>query len=318
MIDLRIPSAAVRGFNYHPSYSCGSLEDWLLYDAEVWRRELENGKRLYPKFNTVRIWLSWNAYCRGEATFLAAVKSAVEICRSLDLLVIPVVFNRWHDPMVDCDGIYIDHFLPGSSWLLKFGDPFGGYIDALAEAFGQEEQILAWDICNEPFAYGKEFPLKDAVMPHELDWICRMTERLRRGVSQPIGVGSTGKHSMRVFGNIFDVYLTHLYYRGEPLEEFEARVKGFVDESVEDGCPLIVSECCWGSTDDRHRTELIRQTLATFQKYSIGFVAHALQYCGCADLHDACDGRLTETIGNLAFTTKDGGMRPYHDVFNEF
>ena len=60
-------------------------------------------------------------------------------------------------------------------------------------------------------------------MPHELDWICRMTERLRRGVSQPIGVGSTGKHSMRVFGNIFDVYLTHLYYRGEPLEEFEAR-----------------------------------------------------------------------------------------------
>lgn len=318
MKSLRISPDAVRGFNYHPSYSGGSFEDWLLFDASVWERELENGKRLYPNINTIRIWLSWNAYCRGEQKFIAAVQSAIEICRKLELVVIPVIFNRWHDPMVDCDGVYLDHFLPGSSWLLKFGDPFEDYIDALAKAFGKEEQILVWDICNEPFAYGKNFPLKEEIYPHELAWIQRMTAKLRAGVSQPIGIGSTGKHSMRDFGNIFDVYLTHLYYRGEPVEEFEARVKRFVDEAHEDGCPLIVSECCWGSTDDRHRAELMQITLKTFKKYKIGFVAHALQYCGCADLHNSCDGRLTDTIGNLAFTTKEGTMRPYHEIFNEF
>jgi hypothetical protein len=284
----------------------------------VWKRELADGKRLYPKMNTVRIWLSWNAYCRGEKAFIDAVQSVMDICRELDLMVIPTVFNRWHDPMVDCDGVYIDHFLPGSSWLLKFGDPFISYIDALAQAFGKEKQILVWDICNEPFAYGRDFPLRDQVYPHELAWLQNMTARLRQGVTQPIGLGATGKHSMRDFGGILDVYLTHLYYRGEKVEEFEARVKSFVDEAREDGCPLISSECCWGSNDDKHRAELMRVTLETFQKFGVGFVAHALQYCGAADLHDACDGRLTENIGNLAFTTKEGKMRPYHEVFNEF
>ena len=315
---LSINPSDVRGFNYHPSYSASAYDDWMLFDADVWKRELESGKRMFPKMNTIRIWLSWNAYCRNAKSFIESVKSVITICRELKLFVIPTLFNRWHDPMVDCDGVYIDHFLPGSSWLLKFGDPFGDYVDTLAEAFGNEKQILVWDICNEPFAYGGNFPLRDEVYPHELAWLRRMTERLRKGVTQPIGIGSTGKHSMRDFEGIFDVYLTHLYYRGESVEIFESRVKSFVDEATEDGCPLIVSECCWGSTDDQQRAELIRVTLETFKKYKIGFVAHALQYCGCADLHDACDGRLTSNIGNLSFTTKDGKLRPYHEIFNEF
>lgn len=318
MVSLKINPSEVRGFNYHPSYSSGSLEDWLLFDEKIWRKELENGKKMFPKLNTIRIWLSWNAYCRGEKTFIDSIKKVMEICRELQIMVIPTVFNRWHDPMVDCDGVYIDHFLPGSSWLLKFGDPFGDYIDALADEFGDETQILVWDICNEPFAYGGNFPFKDIVFPYELNWIKEMTTRLRQKVKQPIGIGSTGKHPMSVFGGIFDVYLTHLYYRGEEIEVFDARVKSFVEEAKKDDCPLIVSECCWGSLDDYKRSELIQVTLNTFKKYQLGFVAHALQYCKCTDLHDKIDGRLTDNIGNLAFTKKDGTIRPYHEVFNEF
>jgi hypothetical protein len=63
---------------------------------------------------------------------------------------------------------------------------------------------------------------------------------------------------------------------------------------------------------------LIRVTLSTFQKYGIGFVAHALQYCGCADLHNPEDGRVSPKIGNLCFINKDGSVRPYHEIFNEF
>lgn len=319
MITLKIPAADVRGFNYHPSYSTGAMEDWLLFDGETWRRELTNGKRLFPRINTIRIWLSWNAYCRKK-DFIANVRQVIEICRELDLYVIPCLFNRWHDPMVDCDGVYIDHFLPGSSWLLKFGDPFVDYIDALAGELRDEERILVWDVCNEPLAYNAySFPLKEAVMPHEIAWLRRMADRLRVcGVTQPLGVGSTGGQSMRVFEDIFDVYLTHMYYTGGDVAEFEATVKGFADEAREDDRPLICSECCWGAFDHRQRVEMMRVTLDTFKKYGIGFVAHALQYSGCADLHDLCDGRATEDIGNLAFTLKDGSLRPYHEVFNEY
>ena len=63
---------------------------------------------------------------------------------------------------------------------------------------------------------------------------------------------------------------------------------------------------------------MMRVTFDTFVKYGVGFVAHALQYSGCTDLHNPSDGRTTENIGNLAFTNKDGSMRRYHEIYNEY
>ena len=63
---------------------------------------------------------------------------------------------------------------------------------------------------------------------------------------------------------------------------------------------------------------MMKVTLDMFKKYKVGFVAHALWYSGCADLHDPCDGRVTDDIGNLAFISKDGNMRPYHEIINEY
>ena len=319
MKELKIKPSEVRGFNYHPSYSINALTDWFLFDEELWRRELTNGKEKFPKMNTVRLWLSWNAYCGMQGRFIECLRKAIDICRDLDIYVIPCLFNRWHDPMVDGDSVYIDHFLPNSSWLQKFGDPFSDYIDALCEAFGDEEQILVWDICNEPMAYNGDFPEREIVQKYELEWLHRVADRMRaNNVSQPLGLGSTGMQPMEIFGDVCDVYLTHLYYRNGEIAYFENKVKRFVAESEKTGKPLICSECCWGSVDDKERAELIRVTLSTFQKYNIGFVAHALQHCGCADLHGPEDGRLTPNIGNLCFINKDGSMRPYHEVFNEF
>ncbi|MBO4940202.1 MAG: cellulase family glycosylhydrolase [Clostridia bacterium] len=319
MVELKIKPSEVRGFNYHPSYSYGSLEDWLLFDEEVWRRELANGKKHFPKMNTIRIWLSWNAFCRLEGRFIEHIKKVIEICKELDLYVIPSLFNRWHDPMVNCDSIYIDHFLPNSSWLHKFGNLFEDYIDALCDAFGKEERILVWDICNEPCAYNGDFPLKEEVKAYELAWLKKMADRMRANkVTQPLGIGSTGKEPMETFGDVCDVYLTHLYYQGGDIEKFEQKFLRFFEEAKKNDKPLIISECCWGSFDDKYRSELIRVALSIFTKYGIGFVAHALQYCGCADLHDAADGRSTPNIGNLCFVNKDGALRPYHEIYNEF
>ena len=319
MVSLKIDAKDVRGFNYHPGYSSGSLEDWLNFDYSAWERELTNGKEKFPGMNTIRIWLSWNAYCRLGTRFIEEVRQIVELCRKLDLYVIPSIFNRWHDPMVDCDGIYIDHFLPNSSWILKFGDPFGDYIDALTEEFAQEERILVWDICNEPLAYNGDFPWKDIVQKYELEWLGRMADRLRaNGVTQPLGVGSTGGEPMSTFGDMIDVYLTHLYYRGEPVEQFEETVKRFAEEARQNNKPLFTSECCWGSFDDKERADMMKVSLEIFRKYDIGFIAHALQYCGCADLHDTQDGRTTSDIGNLCFINKDGSLRPHHEMFNQF
>lgn len=319
MVTLPIAPQNIVGFNFHPSYSTGSLEDWILFDRDVWERELTRGKDLFPGMNTIRIWLSWNAYCRMEERFIDALRQVMAICRQLDLYVIPCLFNRWHDAKVDCDGIYIDHFLPNSSWLLKYGDPFTEYIDALAAAFREEERILVWDVCNEPFAYNGGFEWRELIKKYELEWLHRMADRLRAGgVTQPLGIGSIGNAPMSEFGDICDVYLTHLYYGGGDLQHFDDKVRRFAEEAAANDKPLITSECMWGSHDDKTRADYIAAAIPIYKKYHVGYIAHALQYCGVADLHTEEDGRLSPEIGNLAFTTKDGSMRPYHEVFNQF
>lgn len=40
MSILKIKASEVKGFNYHPSISHDALEEWLLFDEEVWRSEL--------------------------------------------------------------------------------------------------------------------------------------------------------------------------------------------------------------------------------------------------------------------------------------
>lgn len=319
MISLKINPSEVRGFNYHPSYSYGSLEDWLLFDEKVWKKELSIGKEKFPKMNTVRIWLSWNAYCRLENKFIEHIKTVINICKELNLYVIPCLFNRWHDPMVNCDSIYIDHFLPNSSWLHKFGNLFEDYLDALCNEFKNEEQILVWDICNEPFAYNGNFDLKEKVQQYEVLWLRKMADHIRSNkVTQPLGIGTTGREPMEIVDDICDVYLTHLYYRGENIDSFDKKVARFVEESIKNSKPLIISECCWGSLDNMHRAKLVHDSLSIFKKYNLGFVAHALWYCGCADLHDPIDGRVTPNIGNLCFINKDGNIRPFHEVYNNF
>ena len=146
-----------------------------------------------------------------------------------------------------------------------------------------------------------------------------MAARMRANkVSQPLGIGSTGDQPMEIFNNMCDVYLTHMYYRGEEISKFEDTVRGFVAESKKFDKPLITSECCWGSLDDKERERFISVALSTFKKYGVGFVAHALWYSGCADLHDPCDGRVTDNIGNLCFIRKDGTLRPHHEIYNDF
>ena len=324
-MELKIKASEVRGFNYHPSYSHCALEDWMQFDEDIWRKELTFGKKSFPKMNAVRLWLSWNAYCRLEDEFINRVKKAIDICRELDIYVIPSLFNRWLDPMVNGDSIYIDHFLPESSWLHKFGNLFEDYIDALCNAFRDEEMILVWDICNEPFAYNGDFPMMDIVKQYEFEWLKRICLRMKANqVTQPLGIGSTGiegpncLEGMDGFHDMCDVYLTHMYYIGNDINGFERKVAFFAGEAQKHGKPIISSECCWGSLDNAKRGELIRATLTTFKKYGVGFVAHALWYCGCADLHDPCDGRVTPNIGNLCFINKDGSVRPHHEVFNEF
>ena len=92
----------------------------------------------------------------------------------------------------------------------------------------------------------------------------------------------------------------------------------YFDESKKNKKPLITSECFWGALDDAERVRLMKVSLDVFKKCEIGFIAHALMYSKCTDLHDENDGRVSPDVGNLCFIGKDRKIRPGHEVFNSY
>ena len=329
---LCIPAAAINGFNYQPGYSSCTFETWRCYDPAVFRRELSRGKDLFPKMNAVRIWLSWNAWCRGPERFLGHVGQTLDICGELGLKVVPVLFNRWHDPMLDCDGIYMDHFIPKSSWLLKYGLPGMDFVRDMGRVFASDQRILAWDLCNEPFVYrtAAEFPHSEEFTRYEQDWLRQVAARLEEnGITQPVGVGTWGPACDPLVDEFADVFMTHLYLTmpgnepcrvlpPEKVAEYEETVRGAAEYAAKAGKPIMTTEICWGSFDDASRVLLIEHNVRICRKYGLGIFAYALYESDFADLHRPEQGRLSPDIGHLEFIRRDGTLRPGHDIINRF
>ena len=327
---LAIPSAEINGFNYQLSYSSCAFETWRCFDPAMFQRELTRGKELFPNMNAVRIWLSWNAWCRGPQRFLDHVSQTLDLCGSLGLAVVPVLFNRWHDSVLDCDGIYLDHFVPKSSWLQKYGLPGMDFVRDMAHTFGADRRILVWDICNEPFAYGDDFARREEIVHYEQDWLRQVAGLLKEGsVLQPVGVGTWRPQCDPLVNDFVDVFLTHLYLCAradrpckvlppENIAAFEEKVRCAADYAASVGKPIMTTETCWGSFDDSFRCQLIEHSVRICRKYGLGVFAHALYESDFADIHRPEQGRLSPEIGHLEFIRRDGSLRPGHDIINQF
>ena len=72
-----------------------------------------------PRDERLRLWLSWDCVHPRPGAVRLAVRDAALDRRSHGMRVMPLLFNRWHDSGTDWGGIYIDHFLPGASWVQK-------------------------------------------------------------------------------------------------------------------------------------------------------------------------------------------------------
>jgi hypothetical protein len=100
-------------------------------------------------------------------------------------------------------------------------------------------------------------------------------------------------------------------------EDYENSLDRDVAFALKAGKPLVATECCWGSLDDKVRVESIKYTLAQLKQRNIGWTVYLLHHSLIADAHRPEFGPLSEP-GNLSFIEADGTLRPGHDVFNEF
>ncbi len=326
---MRADFSDVRGFNYQQSSGSTSLENWLYFDPNLFEVELRRGKEYFPGFNTVRLWLSWDAYERGPAKFLETFEAALEITDRLGLKVVACLFNRWHDPAAyDNGGVYLDHFLTTKAWCY-YVPRYERYVTDVVGAHSGDPRILVWDVCNEPLPYDAYDAETMPLVESELRWLRAMHAAIK-AVDSVTVVGISSHNKLGIEGlswlePMSDVLLIHPYfiyddavelYDADRRARYEKWVVRYVEYGHKVGKPLLATETAWGHEDDDERVECLKFTFGTLAKYGIGFLAHALHYSGVADLHHPIPG--TQGDLSMAFVRQDGTLRPGHDIFNQY
>ena len=304
----------VRGFNYQPSYTSSGLETWRNFDPTIFETELRRGKKYFPGINTVRLWLSWDAYIRGNNLFNENFEKALQICSEIGLKVMPVLFNRWHDSGTDFGGIYIDHFLTGVSWVQSEG-MFASYIKDVVSAHSTDERILCWDLCNEPFAYTDPIEtINPEIVKAEREWLSNINDLCRSTpLTQPIGVSVHSNHGMiglEYVEPLCEVLLIHPYSNDNGILDLCVNYSKLV------GKPLLATETCWGAIEDTERVAIISGTLKELAARNIGFLPHLLHHSMVSDGHRPEFGSVNRP--GFHFIERDGSLRPGHEVFNDY
>jgi hypothetical protein len=333
----------VRGFNYAGSWGTSGLDLWQHHDQELMAAEVARGKRYFPGWNAVRWWLSHESFQRNPQAFLANFEAGLATFAEHDLTVMPVLFNRWRDPVCDFGGVALDHIVPGFSFYgadgfaaddepdspAPYSTPslFRRYLIAVVGAHASDQRILAWDLCNEPLSGDYLEKPQSRVHQAEVTWLrwCARISRLA-GATQPITIGNwPSLTALQVTEPIVDFISFHPYYdprqpgktesaAKQDFENFLDRAVAFADNS---GKELLASETVWGAVADADHVALAEYTLTQLTGRGIGFLVHALHHSLVADLHSADYGPVGAP-GRLEFINADGSLRAGHGTVNRF
>ena len=308
----------IRGFNYQPSYGSYGLEIWgEKFDASKIKKELGLGKKYFPKMNAVRIWLSHDAFLKNPERFHNNFEVALKIGERLELSFIPVLFNGWHS-YPDFGGISIEQI---SYWGEgeRFNNLFLPYLEGIVLSHIDDQRILLWDLCNEPFNNAPSSEAKDIIF----NWLQRIYQASKKfGSKCKISVGSVpNMESVKMLEPISDVITIHPYYAWNVWVKEKRVFKEFLDEAVhfadKVNKPLLATETGWGSLNDKQRSETLAFELGELKKRGVGWLVHLLHHSLVADAHRPEFGPVSGA-GYMACIEADGSRRAHHEILNQY
>ncbi|WP_248516518.1 cellulase family glycosylhydrolase [Salinarchaeum laminariae] len=317
--------AHVRGFNYQPSHASHGLEIWGTdFQPSLMRKELWIGTQHFPGMNTVRLWLSHDAYLRFPDRMPERVGEVLDMGADYDVEFIVTLFNGWSS-YPQLGGLHPQSLREWSDGAL-YREAFEPYVDRILGEYADHEHVLLWDLCNEPLLSVQN---RDGLADLEVDRslvVYRFLEQVYEQVlshdpTAPTTVGTMGNPvAVELFEPIAEVLSTHPYYawnRGdtpEGLGETLDEIVGFAN-AVEK--PLLATETGWGALDDEKRAKILDVELSALDDRNIGFTAHLLHNTLVADGHREGYGPIYDA-GNMSFVDRDGSLRSHHGVFNDY
>ncbi|SDT33653.1 hypothetical protein SAMN04488543_3805 [Friedmanniella luteola] len=338
-------SSEVFGFNYDGSWGTSGLDLWQHHDHGRMAVEVARGKEHFPAWNTARWWLSPDAYQRDPARFLANFDAGLGIFAAAGIGVVPLLFNRWLDPVCDFGGVPLDHLIPQHSAWNRTDDLFADveahgrrrspveevHHDYLTDVVGRhrdDDRVVLWDLCNEPLMGGYVDDPTSPARAAELRWLGWLRDVCHHlGVTQPLTIGNyTNTTAVTLTEPLSDVVSIHPYWMwnldpaSTPMasqQVFEEHLDACLAIATRAGKGLLATETVWGARDDATHVEVLRYTLGELRRRGIGFTVHALHHSLVSDLHRDAFGPvgLPEC---LHFLEADGSLRAGHEAVNAF
>jgi len=307
----------VRGFNYVPSYAFVLNDIMDMFDEKVWDREFGFARDLNA--NSLRIWLSSVSYHRDPTRFARNFQKALCLAERHDLTIMPTLYNRWVDANYPFGQLDLAHVLAPQ----PPHNEHAKYVTQLVSAFRSDPRIIMWDMCNEPYGYSyiRESGIKQEFKKRETAFMKMLFEAARDAQpSQPLTLGTSGpvEHNDRETYDLADVICFHPY-PGWWNDEYERETVSYIDLANRMDKPLLCSETCQGSLDDRVRQECIKSSIGVLRNRGIGW--YAWQLCA-GEMVSARRDRTDNNAkpgdrGYMCFVLEDGTIRPGHEIIRE-
>jgi len=311
---LRKDYQNLRGFNYVPSYAFILNDIMDRFDEQVWDREFGYARRLNA--NSLRIWFSNVSYHRDPARFIKNFQKALCLAEKHQLTLLPTLYNRWVDANFPFGQLELPH-------MLACGDEHQEhikYVKNFVMAFRYDPRIVMWDVCNEPYGYCyiQDEDIKKEFRRRETVFLKMIIDAVRDAKPiHPVTVGLSEPFEMndRDIFDYVDVISGHPYF-GWRDGGYEKMTDKFVEAANQQNKPLIVSETCQGSLDDKTRSECVAKSLGVLKRKGIGWYAWML----CASEMVSCrrdrtdNNALPGDRGYHAFMLEDGTIRPGHEI----
>jgi len=251
--------------------------------------------------------------------------------------VIPVLFNRLHDPSLDLGGIYLEQIIPDQSRYGAIKRSFDPEISVergavgiegimrryLSEVIGQhrrDSRIYAWDLCNTPFGpYIDDYD--SPLLQGEMAWLSWLADFVRRlDAEQPLTIrNELDPQALRLTSSLCDLLAFQPYYQHGQPGASQARFEMTVDECLQvandSGKELLATETVWGSLVDGAHVAIMQYTLQCLKDRGIGWITQSLYHSPVANQHLPSYGPVG-VAGYQAFINPDNRLRDGHDAWN--
>jgi hypothetical protein len=245
----------VKGVNYYPQKT-----PWNMFGDEFDEKIIANDFKIISRanLNTIRIFVPYEAFGKANVDIkkLNQLKKVMELSQKYKLNVIITLFDFYGDYSLE-------------SWTLTHR-----HAEKIVNELNEFENILAWDVKNEP-----DLDFKNRGEHNVKAWLENMIKLIKKNTNQMVTIGYSNVESANILEKEVDFVSFHYY---DEIADFEIKYKSL---STKIKKPLVLQEfglssnrslINWFGNSNKDQELYYQKMQNIFKKNQINFISWTL------------------------------------------